>query len=255
MDADIEQAKAEYEAKHLITLRTVEEILARMHENRNVPLTDGNNNVIKDKKGKIAKIELDFWTDGEYGTLEQELETIRKGIIKGFNDLKYSSNDLDSALNRALAINQRQSELVIEAIERGNASQTRAEMADSIVEHLNGQTFRVVERGYENKDARKAYVVKLDDGYSQIVVIVNPQDGNNANEVVIGTVDTNLSQRELIQQGVEINEILREEIGINTQNERCAPINQQVNDALRAIYDRNVVEQGIPQNTRNQANL
>jgi hypothetical protein len=254
LDADIEQAQAEYEARHLITLRTVEEILARMHENRNVPLTDGKNEAVKKENGEVAKIELDFWTDGEYGELEKELEAIRDGVVNGLNDPSYSSDDLDSSLQRALEINQRQTELVVEAIERGNASQARAEMADSIVDHFKGQSFRVLEHGYENQDARKAYIIKFDDGTSKIVVIINPE-GNKTNQVVIGTVETNLQEPELIEQGKEIHKIIRDELQVRTEGEHCAPFNEEVDRALREIYDRNVVSQGIPLSTRKNANI
>lgn len=254
LDANIEQAQADYEARHLITLRTVEEILAMMHENRNVPLTDGNNKPVKKENGEVAKIELDFWTDGEYCKLEKELGTIRDDVVNGLNDPNYSINDLERALQRALAINQRQSDLVVEAIERGNASQARAEMADSIVYRFGGQTFRVIERGYENQDARKAYVLKFDDGTSKIVVIINPE-GNKSNQVVIGTVETDLQHHELIEQGKAIHDILRDEIQVKIESEYCSPFNENVDRAFREIYDRDVVSHGIPQNIRKNANL
>ena len=74
LDANIEKAKMEYEAKHLITLKAAEDVLARMHENRKtISLTDGNNEPLKDDKGEIVRLELDFWTEGEYGKLEKEL--------------------------------------------------------------------------------------------------------------------------------------------------------------------------------------
>lgn len=254
LDANIEKAKMEYEAKHLITLKAAEDVLARMHENRKtISLTDGNNEPLKDDKGEIVKLELDFWTEGEYGELEKELEDTKKQITDGLNDPKYTSDDLDKALDRIMQINQRQMELVVSSIEKGNASQIRAEMADAIVEHLEGQRFEVIERGYENNDARNAYVIKFDDGTSKIIVIINPES-NTVNHVVIGTVETDLSEPDLIEQGREINAVL-EEAGIGTDGGVCNPRDATVEDALKSMYDIDIIKQNIPKETKERARL
>lgn len=254
LDANIEKAKMEYEAKHLITLKAAEDVLARMHENRKtISLTDGNNEPLKDENGEIVKLELDFWTEGEYGELEKELEDIKKQITDGLNDPKYTTDDLDKALDRIMQINQRQMELVVSSIEKGNASQIRAEMADIIVEHLEGQRFEVIERGYENNDARNAYIIKFDDGTSKIIVIINPES-NTVNHVVIGTVETDLSEPALIEQGREINEILSE-AGIRTDGGVCNPRDSSVEDALRSMYDIDIINQNIPKEAKERAHI
>lgn len=254
LDTDIENAKMEYEAKHLITIKAAEDVLARMHENRKtISLTDGNNEPLKDDKGEIVRLELDFWTEGEYGELEKELEGIKKQITDGLNDPKYTTEDLDKALNRIMQINQRQMELVVSSIEKGNASQIRAEMADAVVEHLEGQRFEVIERGYENNDARNAYVIKFDDGTSKIIVIINPES-NTVNHVVIGTVETDLSEPDLIEQGREINDVLSE-AGIGTDGGVCNPRDATVEDALKSMYDIDIVKQNIPKETKERARL
>ena len=254
LDSDIEQARIEYEAKHLITLKTIEEILVTMNSNRNTPVTF-NNEVELDDRGEVVKIELDFWTDGKYSELEKELMGIKESVQNGIDDPKFTTNDLDKALDRAVQINQEQNQLVIDAIERGNASQIRAEMADCVADILRGQRFSIIQRGYENNDARNAYIVKLDDGTSKIVVIINPVS-NKKNKVVISTVVTDLSESDLEEQGQEINEILAEEMGIDTLGSSCDRNNPAMDEAMRNIfYDLNITQNPIPDVTRKAANL
>lgn len=255
LDANIEQAKMEYEAKHLITLKAAEDVLARMYENRNtISLTDVNGRPIINSKGQIAKIELDFWTEGEYGNLEKELEQIKETVKAGLNDPQYTIKDLDNALNRIMSINQRQNQLVIDCIEKGNASQIRAELSDVIIEHLEGQFFTVDDRGYEKKDARNAYIIKLHNDSSNILVVINPES-NTENRVVIGTVNTDLAEPDLIQQGNDINQVLADIQNVVTDGGVCHRRNPEVEAALRSMYDMDIIEKGIPKETRERARL
>ena len=244
----------EYETKHLLTLKAAEEVLARMHENRNtVTLTDGNNNVRTDEKGNIVKLELDFWSEGEYGKLETQLSEIITVIKQGLNAPKYTINDLDQALTKIQKIDKQQNEWVVESIQRGNASQIRAEMADVIVEHLEGQRFQVVERGYENGDARNAYFIKLNDGESEIVIVVNPES-DESNIVIRKTIETDLSQPALIQRNQDIDHAL-EEAGLRTTHGSCKNRDSNSDEAWKEIYDMNVVCQDIPLETKERARL
>lgn len=254
LDADLEEAKMMYETKHLLTLKAAEEVLARMNENRNrVSLTDEDGNVAKNEKGEIVKIELDFWTEDKYGELEKDLMSIIEQVTNGLYDPNYTTEDLDKALQMIQNIDQQQNELVIESIKSGNASQIRAEMADAIIEHLEGQRFQVIERGYENGDARNAYFIKLDDGTSEIVVVVNPESSEN-NLVIRRTVDTDLSEPGLIQMNEDIDKVLQE-AGLCTSGGGCRQHNANTDNAWQEIYDMDVVQQAIPSETKERARL
>ena len=254
IDADLEQSKLIYETKHLLTLKAAEEVLARMNENRNmVSLTDGDGNVVKKENGEIAKIELDFWTEGEYGKLEKDLRSLVERVTNGLHNPNFTTEDLDKALQNIQNIDQQQNELVIESIKNGNASQVRAEMADAIIEHLEGQRFQVIERGYENMDARNAYFIKLDDGTSEIVVVVNPENSEN-NLVIRKTVDTDLSEPSLIQMNEDIDKVLQE-AGLCTSGGGCRQHNANIDNAWQEIYDMDVVQQAIPSETKERAKL
>lgn len=254
LKAKIEQAKLEYETRHSLTLKAAEEVLARMNENRKkVSLTDGNNNVVKKENGEIAKIELDFWTEGEYRRLEKELEVIKEEIIGGLNSHDFTVDDLENALQKIESIDKQQNELVVESIKRGNASQIRAEMADIIAEHFRDQRFRVVERGYENGDARNAYFIKFDDGTSELVVVINPEN-IESNVVIRKTIDTDLSEPDLIQLNEDIDSVL-EDAGVSTLGGTCKKRNHNADTAWREIYDMDVICQEIPFETKERARI
>lgn len=254
LDDDIEQAKMEYEAKHLITLKAAQEVLARMHENRkNITLTDGDNNVAKDENGEIVRLELDFWTEGEYGRKEIELTGIINTIKQGLDKPDYTVNDLDKALLQIQKIDEEQNNMVVDSIQQGNASQIRAEMADAIVQHLEGQRFQVVERGYEHGDARNAYFIKLDDGTSVIVVAVNPEN-NEKNIIIRKTIDTDLSEPDLFQLNKDLDKAM-EEAGLIIEGGRCKKRDSGSDQAWREIYDMDVVSQDIPSETKERARL
>jgi hypothetical protein len=254
LKAKIEQAQLEYETRHALTLKAAESVLARMNENRkNVSLTDGNNNVVRKDNGEIARIELDFWTEGEYGKLERQLNEIKKDIVDGLDSPKYTMNDLEEALQKIESIDTRQNELVIESIKRGNASQIRAEMADAIAEHLESQRFHVVECGYENGDARNAYFIKFDDGTSELVIVINPEN-IESNIVIRKTVDTDLAEPDLIQLNENIDNVLKDS-GVSTMGGACKKRNHNADAAWREIYDMDIVCQEIPSETKERARI
>ncbi len=254
LKAKIEKAELEYKTRHSLTLRAAEEVLARMNENRkNVSLTDGDNNVVRNEKGEIARIELDFWTEGEYGRLEKQLNEIKKEIIDGLDSPNYSMNDLEDALQKIESVDKRQNELVIESIKRGNASQIRAEMADIIAENLEGQRFRVIERGYENDDARNAYFIKCDNQNSELVVVVNPEN-IESNIVIRKTIDTNLSETDLVELNKDIDKVLKD-AGVSTSGGTCRERNHNADTAWREIYDMDVICQEIPIETKERARI
>ncbi len=254
LDDDIERAKMEYEAKHLLTLKAAQEVLTRMHENRKkITVTDGENNVATDENGEIIRLELDFWTEGEYGKKENELRGIIDTISKGLDRPDYTVNDLDNALLQIQKIDEEQNNMVVESIQQGNASQIRAEMADAIVQHLEGQRFQVIERGYEHGDARNAYFIKLDDGTSVIVVAVNPEN-NEKNIIIRKTIDTDLSEPDLLQLNKDLDNAM-EEAGLTIKGGACKKRDSGSDQAWREIYDMDVVSQDIPSETKERARL
>lgn len=255
LDANIEQARMAYEAKHIITLKAAEEVLIKMNENRNgIVVTDGENNELIDAEtGEVVKIELDFWTEGEYSKLERRLKSIKDNIINGLDNPQYTMDDLGVALNEIETIDQLQTEMVIESIQRGKASQIRANMGDIIEEYLGNQRYRVLSSDYENHDQRNAYIIKLTDGNSKIVFIINPEN-NEDNSIVSRIIDSDLPEPQKVALNQDVVHIL-EDAGLITSNGGCRRHDHCSDVAWNQIYDFDVVNQEIPSEMKLRAGL
>jgi TolA-binding protein len=263
LSAEIERARMEYECKHSLVFDAIVAILKIMHENRKSVCFSSDNAEIRDEQGSPVPIELDFWSEGEYGELERQLETLRERVMKGIDDPAFSDNDLDKALKEAEKINLRQRAIVGECIVKGNASQVRAALADSAVESLTGQLFEVVERGYETSDQRLSYIVKLRNQTTRtdLLVVIHQGDESTENLVTVVTTRTDVvSEAAMEQRAREINKSLSE-AGINIEGD-IARMNEEGISALGEIYDDATVlkskERGgrkIPDETLRKAGL
>lgn len=255
LDTNIEQARMAYEAKHIITLKAAEEVLIKMNKNRNgIAVTDGENNELVDEEtGEIVRIELDFWTEGEYSKLTKQLNSIKDSITRGIDNPQYTINDLDAALKEIESIDSQQNEMVIDSIQRGKASQIRANMGDIIEEHLRGQRYKVIFSDYEEHDPRNAYIIKLTDGSSKIVFVINPENDEN-NSVVSRIIDSDLPEPQKVALNQDVISIL-EDAGLATSNGGCKRHDYCSDSAWEEIYDLDVANQSIPSETRQRAGL
>jgi hypothetical protein len=242
----------EYETKHDATLSAANSVLNSMKEQREtLTFTDGHNNVATKKNGEVDKVDLDFWSDEEYGKLEMELSAVRDAIVQGIDNPQYNVSVLDDMLQKIHSINQRQQELVDESIKRGNASRIRKGMAAKIKRHLKIQEFNVEDEGYENGDERNAYFIKLEKKISgtKLVIIINPTSHEN-NQIVIGTVESDLYEDALIRQGEDINDILKE-AGIEINRKTC----QKSNPTFDGLYDFDIAGKEIPKEMKMRAGI
>ena len=255
LDTDIEIAKLAYEKKHLQVLKAVEDVLKRMDESENsISVTDGEDQPIVDENGKTVTINLDYWSGGEYTRLKKKLQEIRDKIQNGLDDPNFTTAHLDEALNEILEINRQQLQLVIQCIQKVKASQVREEMAFSIIKHFKCQFFKVKEQGFENGDRRNAYFIKLYDEYSELVIVINPDESTETNHVIIKTIETELSEPEVDQQNKDINKVL-EDSGVEVADGVCHGDHPEVEEGWRVIYDTDVVHEPIPASVKEKARL
>ena len=240
LGARIEKARLEYERKHVNTVAALEKVLAEMNENRrnHCPVDSELPINQKDEKGNVILSELDFWSEGEYGELYDEINSLRQKVTDGKDDPAFTINDLDDVLKKARAMDARQNEIVLESIKKGNASQIRAEMADTLVDVLRKEHgYECVERGYEVEDQRNGYIVKLrsEAQRTNLVVMIHPERQIETSNVMIGTdSEVPVSDALLLQRAEEVNCSLRK-AGIEVGNAQCT--DEQSADVLKALYD------------------
>ena len=246
MQGEIEKARLEYETKHGLVFSAIGMILKTMNENRKSVCTACDGMEIKDEKGNPILIELDFWSEGEYGKLERRLEALSEKVKKGLDDPGLSTADLDEVLKEAEKINLRQRKIVHESIEKGNAAQIRAVVADTAIENLKKQLFEVIEQGYETNDQRKGYIVKLRNETLRtnllLLIYSDEKDLSKIMTKVVTEQEGAISESVMERRALEINKSLRE-AGIEIPDNFERMNEESVRAAIDEIYnDRTVLK-------------
>jgi hypothetical protein len=262
LESTIEERRLDYEQIHLSTLHAAESLLQLMHNNRkDLYFMDAQEKEFVDENGNKVLVELDFWTEGEYSNLQQRVEAIRREVEENLDTPGFTTDHLKELLAEIDQLNQRQAELVMEAIEKGNSAQIRGEMGDLVMEALEENNYIVEECGYEKGDQRKSVLVKMRHAHndSEVVVLIYPES-INAHQVIVkslpgkgGYVDEQLA-------GIRarmINQALRENsIHIAKECEEIQPGNSHTLDDL---YDVEAIlnekGEGIPQSVLTNAGL
>ena len=245
---DIEKARIEYEIKHTTTLQAVEKVLLTMHENRkNTCFTDGNNEILEDENGNPVKVELDFWSEGEYGELEQKVTQLKEKIKNGLTDPNFTTTDLDKALAEIFVADERERQIVVECIMKGVASEARAVQADAVIHCLKKQFYELIERGYENKDQRKGYKVKMKNDTGNTVEILISSKEDDLTKLIVETHDESENYESdalKLQRSKELNNAVIDEgiEGLTVSETKCIAGNES---KISKLYDKEAIQKSM----------
>jgi len=198
LEEDVLKAQFKFEIIHNSVLNKATELLQTMSKNRNeVFFTDGEGKNKKDEKGNEIKVELDYWTKGEYGEIEKQVTKLKEEL-----ETKKDSSDLtEERVNKIQEeiekLKSEQSELIVLAVRRGLASQERRNISKDIVKALKqqGYDFKKMENntnaynylGSEESpsDFREGVFAVLQNGIGmEITVIVHPNEDLTKNHIV-----------------------------------------------------------------------
>lgn len=139
---------------------------------------------IDNKSGKL--LDIDFWTDGCFSVMEKEVEEIRQRLLDGQSDSHYSHKQLQKDLKRLRELERIQDFLINDARAKYNLSQHREAQGEFIEQILSDDhRFRLIDKGFAQKDEREAYLVRMyrHTDKAQIEVIINPGNKNGENDV------------------------------------------------------------------------
>lgn len=178
---DLESEVRDREAEFEITYRTVADavggLFASVRQNRHIQL---------EKDATLQ--EVNYWTQGRYQLLEDEVRDLKNHIDLHKDDL--TTEALNAYLEDLETLTNKQEELVEEAVERIISSQLRAEMSDVVIAKLEQQGYQVKndERGYEENDQRSAYMVKLHNlAGIEVVTVISPDKQTYQNVLSVNT--------------------------------------------------------------------
>jgi hypothetical protein len=198
LEEDVLKAQFKFEVIHNLVLNQATELLQTMSKNRNeVFFSDEDGKNKKDEKGNEIKVELDYWTKGEYGEVEKQVTKLKEEL-----ETKKESSDLtEERVNKIQEeienLKSTQSELIVLAVRRGLASQERRNISKDIVKALKqqGYDFKKMENdtnayhylGSEESpsDFREGVFAVLQNGIGmEITVIVHPNEDLTKNHIV-----------------------------------------------------------------------
>jgi hypothetical protein len=167
-------------------------------------------------------LEVDYWTHGELTDFETELKALEKQLLKDENTLKIEQ--VKKVLDTIESMKPRLKEIVERARQNILASQLRVNMAEIIVEALQGQGFTLEDAAYEGGDERQAYTAKVRNvAGSEVVTVISPvQNAIGMNAVSIHSYDaTFVDDITIKNRAQEITSILNE-TGLEANAPECA---------------------------------
>lgn len=254
LEEKVEYARIQYEAIHLQLLQTIDTILGEIRHNR-------SNLFFEDLDGNRGElIDIDFWTNGKYKELEILLNNLRTNIAEGYDDPGFNQQVLIETYDMVNKMSEKQSLLVKEAIEEGNASAIRVSIAEKIAQILQtSHCYEIEDYGYEQQDPRKSFLVKMhnQNNNSDIIILIYPESIQKQQLILKTKSNRYISEHDLYLRATEINEELKA-AGITIKEQPCevTPGNEH---SLDGLYDITAILKehgnGIPKTILNQAGL
>ncbi|MFJ8630208.1 hypothetical protein [Streptomyces sp. NPDC093568] len=176
---------------------------------------DSARQTVRDEKGEVLEgfdLDVDYWTGGDLGALLEETESLRLRVED--EERPPTADELRDILqHRAPALQERLDRLVERAGRRQLASQERVNLAEAVVQALEGMTaYELDATTYAGSDQRDAYFARLVHGNrNAIVVEVTPADADSGASVlrVLSYDHDTTARTELEERGAELLRALR----------------------------------------------
>lgn len=215
LEEEVSVKETEFNIKHLEAQKLAAGLLKTVRQNRQLEIEEGDETQ-----------EADFWTNGRFSELENNIALIEKVL----NEEKESliSEEVDELLEKLYDYYALQEKLVDEAIERIVSSQVRAEMSDSVIFALQDQGFDVKEGevGYLEADQRKPYLIKMENSSgTEVVTVISPDEETHRNILSVNTYSRGIhnEEAEQLRNRQILNVLSGEGISFNEQDIACNP--------------------------------
>jgi hypothetical protein len=222
LEEDILRKQLKFEAIHNLVLKEAIELLQIMSRNRSeVYFTDEDGNRIKDDRECEVKVELDFWTQDEYGARERQAQSLKDELESQRASPNLSEDRVKEIFTELEKIKFDQGELIKLALRRGMASEERVRISEDIINAMLARGFEVkilddgipahnYLGGEMESDQREGVFAILRNGNgTEISVIIHPDETLTKNHVVFQrNDDTSLSEDELRKSIYEVKDII-----------------------------------------------
>lgn len=222
LEEDIREAELKFNALHSVALSEARALLALMERNQNETFfQDADGNTLKDDDGKAVSVQVDYWTNGDYKTLEQQVKEKEARLVSLRDDPALTFEEVLQITSDLKAMEEQQGELLLLAARRGIASQQRRDISEDIVDALEKQAFVVQNTASGDEaysylgdgakpDFREGVYAVLKNGSGmEVTVIIHPDETLTKNHIVFHRNGTdNLNRQELEQSMTEVRKVI-----------------------------------------------
>lgn len=219
------QEKAKHDAMIEIALTQIEKVLTVVHKNREINYEISEEDLKDNPKAK----ENDWWSDGEYGRLSQELEKLKMELENRYNE-KLTKQKIEEILQRSAEIENRILQINAESVAKAILSEKRVETMEDLVNAMEakGWTIKNVqdrpEFGYlggeEEYDWRESVCAVLENNVGEEITVLYGPVFDRLKEILVIHQESNngITDKKTKEQYQAILEQLCD-LGIKTENE------------------------------------
>ena len=210
----IYEKKNQFQREYLFTLQLLEVLLGiARNDEIDVPA--------RNKK-------IDYWTDGEFTALQNELESIKNNLETRRDSI--TLEELEQMQNSLKSMEEEQEKIVNKAVNRVIASQQRKEMAKDIAFKLidSGDYQFVDGNGYEGDDPRAPYIIRIKKsgaaGATETTAIITPrevEDNSIQNVLALNSTDHFPDDESARQNAAEVASVLKEKQDVIVGTTEC----------------------------------
>ena len=197
------QEKAKHDAMVEITLTQVERVLTVVNENREIERpVEG---------GEPMKVENEFWSEGEYGRLEQELAGLKAELEDRYNT-KLTKERIEAIARRSAEIEGRILQIGAESVAKAILSEARVETVEDIVNAMEskGWTLKGGEEdpqfnymgGEVDHDWRQGVCAVLENNLGEEITIIVDPESESQNRLIVHqeTSKTGMTEKKVKEQ-------------------------------------------------------
>jgi len=218
LKTEVQLKETEFMVKYEQALRMAVTLLEEAEANKERFLEF---NSVTDEGKQIKKVNIDYWSDGEWAAHVGKLDKFREALEDGFDSLII--DDLERILEELSGEGERLGEIIIAAGNSVAASELRFDLAEIGANVLFEQLFTEdsIKAAFEGEDQRAGYVLQMENenGVKATMVVSDVEDSNDPGAYTLSINFENdhsgLSQEEAMQRSNEIEKRILEEAGQN----------------------------------------